>query len=193
MNGRKMKKVKSLSFLTCVLLLSLTGCAGSQRYETVKQICVPDTDKAEAMQIAEDVLGKMNFTIDKADAELGIIRSKPLQGAQFFEFWRKDTIGSFNRAEANLHSIRKIVELDIKQEDQRLCVGCDVEVQRLSIPERRVTGWRAYEMFSESDSSMQRLELDPKQKTAMAWVDLGQDDKLGTLILKRIEKRLKGK
>lgn len=193
MNGRKMKKVKSLSFLSCVLLSSLIGCAGSQRHETVRQICVPDTDKAEVMQIAEDVLGKMNFTIDKADAELGVIRSKPLQGAQFFEFWRKDTIGAYNRAEANLHSIRKIVELDIKQENERLCIGCVVEVQRLSLPERRVTGWHAYEMFSESDSSTQRLQLEPKQKTAMAWVDLGQDDKLRTLILKRIEKRLKGK
>ena len=188
-----MKKVKSSLFITCAAILSLTGCAGSRQYETVRQICTPDTNKAEAMQTAENVLGKMNFTIDKADPELGVITSKPLQGAQFFEFWRKDTIGAYNRAEANLHSIRKIVQLDIKQQDQQLCIGCVVEVQRLSLPERRVTGWRAYEMFSESDSSTQRLQLDPKQKIAMAWVDLGKDDKLGTLILKRIEKRLKGK
>jgi len=188
-----MKKVKSLLFSTYVLLLSLTGCAATQQYETAKQICVTDTAKAEAMQVAEDVLGKMHFTIDKADPELGVIRSKPLQGAQFFEFWRKDIIGPFNRTEANLHSIRRIVQLNIKQEDERLCVGCDVEVQRLSIPERQVTGWRAYEMFSESDISMQRLQLDPKQKRAMAWVNLGKDEKLGTLILKRIEKHLKGK
>ncbi|GAI80531.1 unnamed protein product [marine sediment metagenome] len=38
---------------------------------------------------------------------------------------------------------------------------------------------------------MQRLELHPKQKKSMAWVNLGSDTMLATEILKRIEKRVK--
>ncbi len=168
-----MNKVKSLLLLAYPMFLLLASCAGTQRYEALEQICLPDTPKAEAMQIAEDVLSKMHFTIDKADAEQGLIRTRPLPGAQFFEFWRSD-----HSAEANLHSIRRIVELNISQQAEKLCIGCDVNVQRLSLPDRRGTG------------PMQKLKLHTEQKKDMAWLDLGKDTRLATDILKRIEKRI---
>jgi len=173
------------------VIFFLAGCAESQRYEVTEQICMLDTSKAGAMQAAEEVLGEMHFTIDKADAELGVIRTRPLPAAQFFEFWRSDNVGSFNCAEANLHSIRRIAELNVSRQGQKLCISCDVKVSRLSLPERQLGGSsRAYEMFSESSPSMQTLKLHPEQKKTMAWVDLGKDTKLATEILKRISSML---
>ncbi len=102
-----MNRVRTLSFAACVVVWILGGCA-KQQVKTVEQICVGDLDKARAMRMAEDVLGEMQFGIEKSDVEQGLIRSKPLTGAQFFEFWRKDTIGAFNWAESNLHSIQCI-------------------------------------------------------------------------------------
>ena len=190
---RKMNTLKTLLFMVCTAGLFLAGCARPERYETVEQICVPNLTKAEAMQAAEEVLAKMHFTVAKADAEQGIIRSRPLTGAQFFEFWRRDNVGAFNRAEANLHSIRRTVELDISRQDEKLCIGCDVKTQRLSIPERQVSSTaRAYEMFSISNPSMQRLELHSEQRRDMVWVDLGRDARLETEILKRIERQVTG-
>lgn len=169
------------------------GCAKPERYEAIEQICVPNLTRAEAMQAAEEVLAKMHFTVAKADAEQGIIRSRPLTGAQFFEFWRRDNVGAFNRTEANLHSIRRTVELDISRQDEKLCIGCDVKTQRLSMPERQVNSTaRAYEMFSISNPSIQRLELHSEQRRDMAWVDLGRDARLETEILKRIERQVTG-
>ena len=177
-------------FLICALLLM--GCAEQQQCEVVtEQICVADLDMLEAMQIAEEVLAKMHFAIDKADTESGYIRTRQLPGAQFFEFWRSDNVGPFNSLEANLHSIRRIAELNIKQRDKGLSIGCDVTVQRLSLPEHQVSSSaRAYEMFSESSLSLQRIRLNPEQKAGMAWVNLGQDRQLSTEILKRIEERI---
>ena len=175
-----MNKVRSLLLLAYPMFLLLAGCAGTQRYEALDQICLPDTPKAEAMQIAEDVLSKMHFTIDKADTEQGLLRTRPLPGPQFFEFWRSD-----RSAEANLHSIRRIVELNISQQAEKLCIACDVKVQRLSLPELRGTGPGA-----RGTRSMQRLKLSPKQRKGMAWLDLGKDTRLETEILKRIEKRI---
>jgi hypothetical protein len=176
-----------------VLGLLLVGCAEQQRYEAEQtqvasdKIFVADSDMPNVMQIAEDVLAKMHFTIEKADVESGLIRTRPLPGAQFFEFWRSDNVGAFNRAEANLHSIRRIAELNIKQQDEGLSIGCDVKVYRLSLPERRVSSSaRAYEMFSESSLLLQRIRLDPEQKAGMAWVNLGRDRQLEAEILKRI-------
>ena len=169
----------------------LAGCAEQQQFKAVEQIFVPDTSKAEAMQAAEDVLGKMHFTIDKADAERGLIRTRPLPGAQSFEFWRSDNVGAFNSAEANLHSIRRVAELDIARQGGQLYIGCNVKVSRLSLPERQISSSaRAYQMFSQSSPAMQMLELHPQQKKGMAWVDLGNDTRLATEILKRIENRL---
>jgi len=162
------------ALIVCALILM--GCAQPQHQEVVEQICLSDMDKQQAMQAAEDVLGRMNFTIDKSDAEQGVIRTKPLSAAQSFEFWRSDNVGSFNTTEANLHSIRRTAELGISRQGGQLCISCNVKVQRLSLPERDITSsGRAYEMFSRSEPSIQILQLHPEQKKDMAWIDLDSD------------------
>jgi len=193
---KKIIEHKNISFLVpCALItcaLMITGCAQQQHQETVEQICLTDTQKPQSMKIGEDVLGRMQFTIDKSDAEQGIIRTRPLPAAQSFEFWRSDNVGSFNSTEANLHSIRRTAELSISQQAGQLCISCDVKVQRLSLPERDITSsGRSYEMFTRSKQSIQVLELHPEQEKDMAWIDLGSDQQLATEILKRIEKQLK--
>jgi hypothetical protein len=184
-----MNKVKLL-FISCVLFL--TGCAKQQQSKAVEQICVANIQKPQAMQTAEDVLSRMHFTVSKADTEQGLIRTRPLPGAQFFEFWRSDNVGAKNSAEANLHSIRRTVELDISQQGGQLCIGCDAKVQRLSLPEHEVSSSsRAYEMFSKSTLAMQKIELRTGQKKGMVWIDMGNDTGLSTKILRRIEEKLK--
>jgi hypothetical protein len=187
-----MKKLKSLLlFAAGAAALFLAGCAKPNRNETVKPICTSGIDKQQAMQIAEDCLGKLHFSIAKSDANIGVIKTRPLTGAQFFELWRKDNVGAFNFDEANLHTIRRIAELNITQQDSRLCISCNVNTQRLRLPEQEPRARsRPYEMFSESSSSKQRLKLNPKQKEGMAWVNLGNDPKLAAVILKQIENKI---
>ena len=193
MKERQTNKVKSfsLAFAACVAACFLTGCAQTQQFKAVEQICVADMSKPEAMQAAEDVLGEMHFTIDKSDVEQGLIRTRPLAGAQAFEFWRSDNVGALNSAEANLHSIRRTVELDIGQQGKQLCIGCDVKTQKLSLPESEISSsTQAYRMFSRSCPLLQKLVLNPAQKSGMSWIDIGQDDRLATEILKRVEDRI---
>jgi len=184
---------KGLAFGLGVFIfgLLLSGCAPQQQFKAIEQICVPNLERPTAMQAAEEVLGEMHFTIAKLDGRSGYIRTRPLTAAQWFEFWRSDNVGAFNAAEANLHSIRRTAELNIDQQNEKLCVGCEVNVQRLSIPEYKITSSsQAYAMFSASKPSMQRLELRPEQKRAVVWVDLGRDSRLETEIMKRIERKM---
>jgi hypothetical protein len=131
-----MNKAELLCLAVYVGLFILSGCAQTQQREQLEYIYVPDIGKAQAMQIAEDVLGQMHFTIDKADVEQGFVRTKPLPGAQFFEFWRSDNVDASNSLQANLHTIRRTVELGIGRQGKRgsenLCIACDVKVHRLS-------------------------------------------------------------
>ncbi len=174
-----------------ILGLLLAGCTEQQQYGAVKPICVENINKLQAMETAEDVLAKMHFTIEKADTKGGFIRTRPLTGAQFFEFWRSDNVGAGNWLESNLHSIRRVVELNMSEQDEGLCINCDVQIYRLSLPERHVSSSaRAYDMFSRSSPALQKIKLNPKQKEGMAWIDLGKDTQLAAEILKRISSML---
>ncbi|MCK4753229.1 MAG: hypothetical protein KAS75_07265 [Planctomycetes bacterium] len=184
-----MSKIKPLSIVTCVTFLLLVGCAKQQRLEAIKQICLPQTTKAEAIAKAENVLGQMHFAIDKIDAEQGYIRTRPLPAAQFFEFWRSDTIGAENSAEANIHNIQRTAELNIKQQGQKLCINCNVKVQRLSLSQPKGSSEAlAHDKFSSGRTTLEkRMKLRVGHKT---WIDLGNDDQLETVILKRLEKQI---
>ncbi len=189
----------------CVLIaaaLSLPGCGGQNAAPTPTQMICPDgVTRAKVVQAAGDVLTRMHFAIEKLDAEQGLVRTRPLRGAQFFELWRSDNASTYSWEEANLQSVRRSVELRIKPQDggqrtedgntPRLCIECTVSVQRLSLPPNEVTGTsEAYRIHSASVPTLQRIEVTPQQQTAMAWIDLGQDPDLAARILARVEQRL---
>jgi len=179
--------------LTAVALVLPLGCVGQkQAYPPAGPLRLEGVSRTETMRAAEHTLGEMHFTIEKLDAEQGIIRTEPLRGAQAFEFWRRDNVGLHNTAEANLHTIRRAVELRITEEQGRLFVDCSVRVQRLSLPENDVASVsQAYQMHSASTSTVQRLRLTPQQRQGMAWIDLGQDGRLAARILDAIARRVR--
>jgi hypothetical protein len=189
-----MNKIAIYRYLGTVLLsVVLIGCAKTQHLQPRTEIRLRGTDQAELMRAAHDVLVRMHFSIEKADPNAGYIRTRPLPAAQFFEFWRTDNVGASNVVQANLHSIRRTAELNITQKANESVVACNVQVQRLSLPEQPVTSSsRAYAMFSESTASMQTLRLNPEQKGQMAWIDLPEDAGLAAAILERIKDQIKG-
>ncbi len=188
-----MSTLKSVcTTLMAVALALVVGCAGSkQASQPAEPLRLSDMSRVEIMQAAADVLSKMHFVIEKLDPEQGIIRTEPLRGAQLFEFWRSDNVGLHSTAEANLHTIRRAVDLQIGQEQGQVSIDCRVRVQRLSLPENEaVSVSQAYQMYSASSAGVQRLQVTPRQRQGMAWIDLGQDQALAASILERIEKRL---
>jgi len=196
-NNKRTNKQKVASDLCIYVLIALVvilpGCARTHLYiEHAKRIRVKEMDILEAMKISEDVLAELYFTIDKADTESGYIRTRPLPGGQFFEFWRCDNIGADSVLASNLHTIRRTVELEVTRPGEELIIDCNIKVERLSLPERDITSSaRVYQMFSRSKESLQRLKLNPYQERNMAWIDLGNDKRLKTEILLRIAERIK--
>ncbi|MHC4171025.1 MAG: hypothetical protein ACYSWQ_29145 [Planctomycetota bacterium] len=179
----------SCALVICALVAA--GCGRQQQKAFTGPTSVSDIGTAEATEIAEDVLAKMHFAIEKVDVPSGYIRTRPLAGAQFFEFWRSDNVGSENSLQANLHTIRRTVELNISRQDGRLQIGCNVRVQRLSLPERELgSSARAYGMYTRSSPTLQKLRFDPAQVKGIAWIDLDRDTELAAEILRRIDERL---
>lgn len=181
------------AIIACALVLA--GCGRQQQRAITSPISVPDIGKAQTMEIAEDVLARMHFTIEKFDIPSGSIRTSPLPGAQFFEFWRSDNVGGKNTLAANLHTLRRTVALDISQLGGQLQIDCNVRVQRLSLPERDVSGSsaRAYGMYTRSSPALQKMKFEANQMKEIAWINLEKDTQLAAEILRRIEKRLESR
>jgi len=179
------------TYALIICALTLAGCAEQQQYTAAEPLLIENIDKPRAMEIAEDVLVKMHFTINKANIETGFISTKPLSGAKLFEFWRSDTVGADNWLVSNLHSIRRIVELEIHEQEKDLYINCEVQVYRLSLPERNIrSSAHPYDLFSASGPALQNIQITPEQKEDMAWIDLGKDTQLEAEILKRIEQKI---
>jgi hypothetical protein len=172
-------------------MVLISGCNSTQPKEPLEKICLTQTDKSVAMLTAEDILAKMHFTIDKADSKLGIITTRPLSSAQFFEFWRSDVVGIKQALEANMHTTRRIVKVNFAKDAQNLCINCTVSVYRLTLPEHSISSSaKVYTLFSESTQQMQTLEPHKKQKKGMVWHDAGKDPDLAMLILDKIKRQL---
>ena len=173
-------------------VLLLAGCGGPQRSEPKEgSLRLSDISMADATSAAETTLTRMHFDIEKADPVHGIVRTKPLTGAQFFELWRSDNVGSAQAVEANLHTIRRSVELHLQPSGNQVRIDCTVRVQRLSLPENEVASVsQVYRMYSHSTSTLQRLELEPEQRERLAWIDLDDDPALAERILQRVAQEI---
>lgn len=186
-------RIRTVQYALLAAVLFAAGCRsqGISRAPT-RIVCEDDVTAVAVMQAAMEVLTGMHFPIEKLDAREGVVRTRPLRAAQFFEFWRSDNANPSGVAEANLHTIRRSVELRVTDDGGRLSVDCDVSVQRLSLPENKVASIsQAYQMHTQSTPVLQRLEVSPQQQQGMAWMDLGKDPYLAAEILKRIAQRLK--
>lgn len=179
-----------MPFILLVCMVLLGGCGKKQQFEP-KPVCLAGTDIDFAMRQTEKALLKMNFVVEKADAESGLMRTRPLSSGQFFEFWRKDNRNSYSRSMANLHTLQRTAELSFDRKNGQLCIDCRVKVERLSIPEEEIdSSAKAYCMFSESSESTQTLILGKDQEKDMAWINLGRDNGLESYILEKINKQI---
>lgn len=182
----RMMQGSSLWMLVIVALVG--GCAGQRQSVTSGEpTYLANVAAADAVQAAEDVLVRMHFEIEKADSVHGVVRTRPLRSAQVFEFWRQDNPTASNVLEADIQTLRKFVEIEFRQADGQLAVNCRVRVQQLSLPEAQTASVsQAYQIHSRSTPTTQSLQLGPKQKREMAWIDLPDDPTLAQRVIEQI-------
>ncbi|MEN8126934.1 MAG: hypothetical protein ABFR90_03920 [Planctomycetota bacterium] len=179
-----MKKIIAILFL-------VTGCASQQQVVSEDPACLPDTPTGQVMQAARAVLAGMHFDIEKYDTDARYIRTRPLSGAQFFEIWRQDNTSASAAAQANLHSIRRIVELELTPQGTATCMQCRVQILRLSIPEAPLAGTgRMSGVYTDSDSRYQSLQVDNSNVAQIEWLDAGTDQSLERKILNMIREQI---
>jgi hypothetical protein len=170
-----------------LLVFGVFGCSSEVFVEPVEPgvpICLQSASQADLMAICEDVLVRMHFEIEKYDVEKGYVKTWPLRGAQFFEFWRSDNAGKDNGVISNLHSALRTVELQITGSQGQFCVECKSRLRRLSIPESELTSTGVSAgIFTGGSTRFQKLR---PVSDDLDWIEMGSDTALEQRILGRI-------
>lgn len=185
--------MKKILFNVIVIssIMCIVGCASRQQKQT-EPLCMENTLTEQAMLAAQGILERMHFNLEKFDPEAGYIRTRPLSGAQFFEFWKQDNASAYASAQSNLHSIQRVAELEFTHENTTVCVRCRVSAMRLSIPEKPIEGNQGMAgLFTNSTSQDQSLRANPGNLAEVEWIDAGQDQALEERILKLIDKEVR--
>lgn len=176
----------------CIIAISvasilLAGCHEPAPPTEPTSARVQALDEAEFDRLWEAVLTVLrdhNFTPFRRDRRAGVIETLPTTAQSWFEFWRKDTVGTYETAEANLHTIRKYVIVRLTKAEPAGNYGIEVEVQaeRLEQPERQITSSSAaIRSFSREVPTYEgKMPGDP------VWAPLGRDAKMEELLLGRI-------
>jgi hypothetical protein len=174
------------------VLAALAGGCARVKMMQAQPVCIEAVSQDKLMRACEKMLVAMQFQIEKYDEENGVIRTRPLRGKQFFEFWRSDNAGGFNAAESNFQSLQRTVELTFEMQPPRICVKCEVNTQRLSVPEEPIRGYYyASGLYTGSGTSRQRLTVKERQQGEIRWIDLGRDEALEQKMLAKIQRMVK--
>lgn len=186
-------KYKNLIILTAILALStVSGCHKPQPLEVSQPLYLDkNIDRASVLTAAEDIMKDMQFVVEKSDVQNGYLRTEPLSGGEFFEFWRKDNPDAKSTAYSSLNSVQRTVEIKLASDNDRLALACDVQLQRLAVPSDEVSDFAQLpRAFSKSSKSKQNLNIKKPLQAQMSWEDLGKDEKLSAYILNRINSKL---
>lgn len=181
-----------ISACMIIALLAVTGCQEQNKADapkTSEPLCLGMYEKETLMQAAQDILNDKQFTIEKYDVGNGYIVTRPMRGSQFFEIWRGDNVGSENSGLSNMHSLRRIVEVELLQGDGQWCLSCYAHMQKLSMDNRKVGSMAdSYARYTSSSTSI--MKLTPDLKADIDWIEMGRDYALENDILNKIKQNV---
>lgn len=144
-------------------------------------------------RLCQAELKQRGFRLDRVDRRAGIIKTYPLTGKQWFEFWRRDVVTDQDVAESSLHTIRRKVYMNVAPApEDRYRLQCRVTVERLSAQPVWAGGRvRVQDIFGRAAGRAPVLQVTEKRKLhPPTWVPIGQDHSLETDILQAIHHRL---
>jgi len=157
----------------------LAGCHAPPSPDGPTEMVLRIPDRDAFLDATLTLLRERDFPPAQVGRADGIVVAGPSTGQQWFEFWRRDSLGGYQLFESSIHTIRRTVTVQMDPTDAvrlgaeyRLSVRVDKE--RHSAPERQVTtASGALAIYSERLPTAEGL-LAAKTE-GEHWVPLGRD------------------
>ncbi|MBM4017881.1 MAG: hypothetical protein FJ288_06050 [Planctomycetes bacterium] len=183
-----MKRAAGLLLVAAAALVA-AGCARPTEVRFPNPMPLPTSDRVTVEQVARRVLLELRFELVYPASKEGRVVTEALTGDSWFEFWRGDTVGAFQRVESSLHTVRRTASVTVAPEGPGAQLAVKVTKERLSAPNLSPQSiGQTYDIFSPSKTDLARW--DEFKETRYAWLPMGRDDALEQQILQRILARL---
>ena len=199
------------ALLACAATLLIAGCHAPAQPTGPSEIALHVPDYDEFFDASLSLLRRYDFPPDRVDRTRGLIVSHPTTSGQFFEWWRIDSRGSYQVAESSLHTMRRIVTVNIEpvtvstgipsgtgvppaepvpaiaDAGDLYRIRVQVDKSRYTAPERQVTTTSGILVMYSGNVPTVEGERGPQSRFA-AWVPLGRDPLLEQFLLERLAK-----
>jgi len=167
------------------LVVAAAGCATVATARFPNPSTFTDTPPARVEAVARQVLLGLRFRPILPEKSRGLIETEPVTGASWFEFWREDTIGPMQVAEASLHTVRRRVTLSVSPEGGGSKVFVRVVKERRFAPGGGPeTVGETFNVYETSDTQL--MKEDVLAEKDVEWIEMGRDPLLEQRILQRI-------
>jgi hypothetical protein len=213
-------RVRSFCILCMILVIggALTGCARNARATATTfpaTVTNPATtqpaywldqpanasarfgDFSQLFQASEDSARDFLFRIDRVDYRAGLLTTRPMVSAQWFEFWRRDTQTWDDLAESSLATIRRTIRFEfVRLDDGSFEVTPKVLVERETVAESRVTSPTNYRRVFHNEIDPRRRARGTRESDVGTrlpgryWTPIGRDPALEEALARSIEKKV---
>ncbi len=140
---------------------------------------IPVSDFDRAFEAAQFAARDRLFVVDRVEARDGVITTRPLTAAQWFEPWRRDNTTAGDVLRASTDTYRRTVRFDFeKTPDGRYVVLPKVLVERQTLVGRRTTGVIGFRGFTAVDQSSLTAKTDDGQAPPTYWYAIARDHNL---------------
>ncbi len=121
-------------FGVLLVMAAATGCVRAPEVRYPNPMVLASADAATTEKVARRLLVNMRFEIIQPSSQPGVVVTRPLTGDSWFEFWRDDTVGTTQRVESSLYTVRRVVTVTIAPRDHGSEVAVKVVKDRMSAP-----------------------------------------------------------
>jgi hypothetical protein len=167
------------SFFMLTVAVFFAGCQAPPTPEGPTEMLLRIPDREAFLDATLTFLRGRDFPPERVDRPSGLVVTQPSTGQQWFEFWRKDSLGGYQLFESSVHTVRRIVTVRLEpgapeEEGGEFRVSVQVDKERYSAPERQVTtASGALAIYSERLPTAEGLMA--AKTEGEHWVPLGRD------------------
>ena len=146
---------------------------------------------------AEDVARDFLFRLDRQDYRAGLLTTRPMVSAQWFEPWRRDVRTAADRNESSLATIRRTIRFEFERlDDGEYRVTPKVLVERQALAEQRITSAVGYRQYFRRPIRPQDRPRGTRESDVgiylpnRYWYPVGRDHEFERALAQAIEKQV---
>lgn len=182
-----MSVARSPGWLALLLLTLLSGCVTSRPMIVSNPVFMPANTQHAAWERTVDVLHDFHFPIARENRLDGVIETDYRVGSNLLEPWHGDSVGTYNRLESTLQSIRRKVRVDLTPVEGGYLVGVEAfkEQEDLGGVAENTAGAAT---FRKNTPLERNLSVVVGESSPSGWYALGRDPELEQAILNRMQR-----